>query len=127
MSIKSLVIRRIGETEEMGLSSSQGRLLMLTSRLSDIELQQMLISQRQNALAVSSQKAAEEYNNALTNCKIVIKMPNENEKVGYTKEDLSYNNMTELGYLATDGTGAVYLKRTYRHRYHPPLRRFCRP
>ncbi len=93
----------------MGLSSSQGRLLMLTSRLSDIELQQMLISQRQNALAVSSQKAAEEYNNALTNCKIVIKMPNENEKVGYTKEDLSYKNMTELGYLATDGTGAVYL------------------
>ncbi len=95
----------------MGLSSSQGRLLMLTSRLSDIELQQMLISQRQNVLAASGQKAAEEYNNALTNCKIVMKVPNSNEKTGYTKEDLSYKNLTQMGYLATNGSGAVYMQK----------------
>ena len=96
----------------MGLSSSQGRLLMLTSRLSDIELQQIMISQRQNQLAAAGQKAAEEYNNAMSNCKIVIKMPNENEKVGYTKEDLTYKNLTQMGYLPTNGAGAVYLKKT---------------
>ena len=95
----------------MGLSSSQGRLLMLTSRLSDIELQQMLISQRQNALAASGQKAAEEYNNALTNCKIMMKVPNSSEKTGYTKEDLSYKNLTQMGYLATNGSGAVYMQK----------------
>ena len=96
----------------MGLSSSQGRLLMLTSRLSDIELQQIMISQRQNQLAAAGQKAAEEYNNAMSNCKIMIKMPNENEKVGYTKEDLTYKNLTQMGYLPTNGAGAVYLKKT---------------
>ncbi len=94
----------------MGLSSSQGRLLMLTSRLSDIELQQMLISQRQNNLAAAGQKAAEEYNTALSNCKIIIKMPSETEKIGYTKENLSYTTMTKMGYLATNAEGSIYLK-----------------
>lgn len=95
----------------MGLSSSQGRLLMLTSRLSDIELQQMLISQRQNALAASGQKAAEEYNNALSNCKIMMKVPNSDESTGYKKENLSYKNLTQMGYLATNGSGAIYMQK----------------
>lgn len=94
----------------MGLSSSQGRLLMLTSRLSDIELQQIMISQRQNQLAAAGQKAAEEYNNAMSNCKLMVKVPNENEKTGYTKEDLSYTTMTQMGYLPTSADGSIYLK-----------------
>ena len=94
----------------MGLSSSQGRLLMLTSRLSDIELQQIMISQRQNQLAAAGQKAAEEYNNAMSNCKLMVKVPNENEKTGYTKEDLSYTTMTQMGYLPTNADGSIYLK-----------------
>lgn len=93
----------------MGLSSSQGRLLMLTSRLSDIELQQIMISQRQNQLAAAGQKAAEEYNNAMSNCKLIVKVPNENEKTGYTKEDLSYTTMTQMGYLPTNADGSIYL------------------
>ncbi len=93
----------------MGLSSSQGRLLMLTSRLSDIELQQMLISQRQNQLAAAGQKAAEEYNAALSNCKIIIKVPSDTEKVGYSKENLSYKTMTQMGYLPTNADGSIYL------------------
>ena len=49
----------------MGLSSSQGRLLMLTSRLSDIELQQILLSQRQNRLAWDQEKIAKTYSEAM--------------------------------------------------------------
>ena len=49
----------------MGLSSSQARLLLLTSRLSDIELQEVMISQRQSQLARKSQEAAEVYSDAM--------------------------------------------------------------
>ena len=59
----------------MGLSSSQGRLLMLTSRLSDIELAQIMISQRQNQLAWESEKISKEYNEAISNYKLTIKIP----------------------------------------------------
>ena len=81
----------------MGLSSSQGRLLMLTSRLSDIELSEVLISQRQNELAMKSEKAADIYNQAMNNTKLTIKTTDENENNKF--EDLTYNNLTENGYM----------------------------
>ena len=59
----------------MGLSSSQGRLLMLTSRLNDIELSEVMIAQRQARLAFKSEKAASEYNEKMSNYKIQIKLP----------------------------------------------------
>lgn len=92
----------------MGLSSSQGRLLMLTSRLSDIELQEIMISQRQNQLAWQSEKAAKEYNEAVNNYKLSIKVTSGEET---TKEDLNYDNMVQGGYLATNAKGQIYLKK----------------
>ena len=65
----------------MGLSSSQGRLLMLTSRLSDIELAQIMISQRQNQLAWDRENVSKEYNDAVSNYKLTIKVPQVNPKL----------------------------------------------
>lgn len=95
----------------MGLSSSQGRLLMLTSRLSDIELSEIMISQRQSQLAMQSEKVASEYNEAMSNYKLTIKVTDNTEEKGYSKQDLTYDNMTQMGYLATTAKNQVYLKK----------------
>ena len=96
----------------MGLSSSQGRLLMLTSRLSDIELAQIMISQRQNQLAWESEKISKEYNEAISNYKLTIKIPDATEQKGYSVEDLTYENMVEMGYLLTDATeNRIYIRK----------------
>ena len=95
----------------MGLSSSQGRLLMLTSRLSDIELGEVMISQRQNTLAWESEKAATEYNEAISNYKLQIKVTDSTEDKGYRKEDVTYSNMTSMGYLVTNANKQIYLQK----------------
>lgn len=96
----------------MGLSSSQGRLLMLTSRLSDVELQETLLSQRQNQLAMDSIQAADKYNEAMNNTRLVLKMPNESSKTGTTDAKLTYQNMVEMDYLLVDAKNQLYLTRT---------------
>lgn len=95
----------------MGLSSSQGRLLMLTSRLSDIELGETMISQRQNQLAMESEKTAKEYNEAVSNYKLTIKVTDPNETLGYKSQDLNYKNMAAMGYLVTDAKNQIYLQK----------------
>ena len=94
----------------MGLTSGQGRLLMLTSRLSDIQLSEILVSQRQNQLAFQSEKVAKEYNEKMSNKKLVMKVNDSSEKLGYSKQDVSYENMTSMGYLVTDAKNRIYLK-----------------
>ena len=86
----------------MGLTSSQGRLLMLTSRLNDIEAGEMTASQRQRILATQRENAAEEYNKQMSKMKLVITINGE-------KKDLSYSDMTSMGYLVTDSKEQIYL------------------
>ena len=95
----------------MGLSSSQARLLLLTSRLSDIELQEVMISQRQSQLARKSQEAAEVYSDAMNNYKLTIRVVDPDDEDGYIHEDLSYDNMTAMGYIATTSENQVMLKK----------------
>ena len=95
----------------MGLSSSQARLLMLTSRISDIEYQEVMISQRQQQLAMDSEKAAQKYNEAMNNYKLQVKVTDENYAKGYRTEDLTYENMTSMGYLAMSSNNQIYLKK----------------
>ncbi|MCD7780843.1 MAG: hypothetical protein LUH05_09260 [Candidatus Gastranaerophilales bacterium] len=95
----------------MGLSSSQGRLLMLTSRLSDIELSEMLISQTQTSLATDKEQAASNYMEATSNYKLTIKVTDSSSSTGYSKEDLTYDNLTEAGYLVTNSKNQIYLKK----------------
>ncbi len=94
----------------MGLSSSQGRLLMLTASLSNIELDETLISQRQNQLAFQSEKVASEYNDAVSNYKLTIKVTDETESKGYSKQDVSYSTLTSMGYLVTNSNNQIYLE-----------------
>jgi hypothetical protein len=95
----------------MGLSSSQGRLLMLTSRLSDIELNEVLISQKQSQLARQSEKAAKEYQDAISNYKITVKVSDTTgeSSSGYNIEDLSYSSLADAGYLVHNSDGEIYL------------------
>lgn len=95
----------------MGLSSSQGRLLMLTSRLSDIELEEIMISQRQNQLAWQSEKVAKEYNEAMNNYKMQVKVTDTTERTGYHKEDLNYDNLSALGYVVMTSKNEICLKK----------------
>ena len=95
----------------MGLSSSQGRLLMLTSRLNDIELSEVMIAQRQARLAFQSEKAASEYNEKMSNYKIQIKLPDAKSDYGFSKQDLDFDNMSSLGYLVTNAERQIYLKK----------------
>ena len=95
----------------MGLSSSQGRLLMLTSRLSDIELEEIMISQRQNQLAWQSEKAAKEYSEAMNNYKMQVKITDSSADRGYRKEDLTYDNLSELGYVVMTSKNEICLKK----------------
>lgn len=95
----------------MGLSSSQGRLLMLTSRLSDLQLQEVMVGQRQMELAWESEEAAKVYNEAMSNFKLTIKLPDGSEDGGYKTEDLKYSNMTQLGYLVSGINGEIYLEK----------------
>lgn len=91
----------------MGLSSSQGRLLMLTSRLSDIQLSEVLISQRQNELAMKSEEAANVYNQAMNNMKLTIRTTGSDESSNM--EDLTYSNLTQNGYMLVDAAGNLYM------------------
>lgn len=93
----------------MGLSASEARLLMLTTRLSNNTLEQTLISQRQMRLAWDSDKEAKEYNEAMSNMKLVMKVNDSNETTGYRKTDLNYKDMTSMGYVVTDALGRIYL------------------
>lgn len=95
----------------MGLSSSQGRLLMLTARLSDIELQETIISQRQNQLAWQSEAVAREYSEATSNYKLQIKIPDAENEDSFEKQDLTYENMIQMGYLPTTAESQIYLKK----------------
>ena len=97
----------------MGLSSSQGRLLMLTSRLSDIELAQIMISQRQNQLAWDRENVSKEYNDAVSNYKLTIKVPDASKEDAFVKEDLNFENMYDMGYRLVDAKGNIYLPPGY--------------
>ncbi len=95
----------------MGLSSSQGRLLMLTSRLSDIELEQIILSQRQNTLARDQEKIAKTYSDALSNYKLMVKVPDLNAESEYAKTSVPFNleNMNAAGFVVADAQGNLYL------------------
>ena len=96
----------------MGLSSSQGRLLMLTSRMSDIEFQQIMLSQRQNRLAWDQEKVAKEYSEAMNNFKLEIRMPDStDEDASYKNQPVNFNNLSQMGYLICDAQGNIYLQK----------------
>lgn len=81
----------------MGLAASQARLLLLTSRRSDLEYRAQMISQHKIALAMETEQIATEYTNALNNRKLEFTYTvksNGDAKNGSTEtENLSYGSL----------------------------------
>lgn len=88
----------------MGLTSEQGRLLMLTSRLSDLQYGETMISQRRMQLDRQNETIAKEYKDKTTNMKLVLKVPDASEKSGYQKTTANFEDMVSMGYLITDAS-----------------------
>ena len=57
----------------MGLSSSQGRLLSITARLTSNEYESQQISNAKMRLATQSQAASDDYINALNSLQLMMK------------------------------------------------------
>ncbi|MCD7879373.1 MAG: hypothetical protein LUG16_05520 [Candidatus Gastranaerophilales bacterium] len=92
----------------MGLSSSQGRLLLLTARLSDLEYSEIMVSQRQNVLAMNQEEVASDYSEAMNNYKLTIKVT-DSDTQETSKQDVSYSNLTSSGYLVINSNNEIYL------------------
>ncbi len=82
----------------MGLAASQGRLLLLTARKSDLELQAQCITQQRLLLATQQETIAEEYADATNNQLYQVRLPGSSE---YTP--LTVYSLNEL-YYGTDAT-----------------------
>lgn len=77
----------------MGLGTSQARLLTLTSRLSNLELQAQVLSQQKMSLSTSSTQASEDYNNALNKQKVTV-YNGQTSSTGAIYSNATANNMT---------------------------------
>ncbi len=82
----------------MGLAASQGRLLLLTARKSDLELQAQCITQQRLLLATQQETIADEYADATNNQIYQVRLPGTSE---YTP--LTVYSLNEL-YYGTDAT-----------------------
>ena len=107
----------------MGLAASQARLLLLTSRRSDLEYRAQMISQHKIALAMETEKVATAYTSALNDRHLTYTFwqdPNSSTKV---EKDLSYDLITSgyqkddekdgsgtLGYRVVDRDGYIVIK-----------------
>lgn len=83
----------------MGLAASQGRMLTLTGRKSDLEYRAQIISNRRMMLAMQTSQLAGNYSNALSNRKMEVKVDGKN--VALSVANLSLVNMKPV---FTDGT-----------------------
>ena len=83
----------------MGLSSSQARLLTLTSRMHDIEYKAAKLEAQKLQMANESRKAYDDYLVALDATKIQMKTINTDGSLNYV--DATYNLLKENGYKLT--------------------------
>lgn len=77
----------------MGLAASQARLLTLTTRLSDLELQAEQISNSKIRLSTESEQVSNKYSNALNKSTFTI-LSGLNSAAEYVYSDLTYNSLT---------------------------------
>ncbi len=99
----------------MGLASSQARLLLLTSRKSDLEYKSQMISQRKIMLSMQTEGLGTEYTKALSNTRLMMSYYNATNENQSFKEQITYagltsGNGTALGkFLITDESGVIQL------------------
>lgn len=104
----------------MGLSSSQGRLLSITARLTSNEYESQQISNAKMRLATQSQAASDDYINALNSQQVLY--TTYDEKGNSTAERLTANAMYQYAdmknqYLLTNTSGQVLLQQEDAHKF----------
>ena len=103
----------------MGMSSSQARLLNLTTRMHQIEYKAAKIEAEKLQLANKSRRAFLEYQNALEQMKIQAKILNPNASV--TAVDICLNTLSIDGktrYLKDIDTDKLYIPKSLADKYH---------
>lgn len=100
----------------MGLSSSQARLLNLTSRMHQIEYKAAKIEAEKLQMANESRRVHEDYLFALEQSKIQVKVLNTDGSIDYI--DATYNILTERGYqLKLEGEDKEIVSEQTAHNY----------
>jgi len=97
----------------MGLASSQARLLLLTSRKSDLEYKSQMISQRKIQLALQTEGLGSEYTKAMSNTRLMMTTYISGSQGDKLTEQVSYKRLTEStqfgNLLITDPAGNILL------------------
>ena len=93
----------------MGLSASQGRLLSVTAKLSDLEFSAQQTSNQKIQLAMSAENLTRQYTDALGEKKLIFKTGFNNSGAVYT--DLSANLLLEFNPNSTEAQRMLKNKR----------------
>lgn len=101
----------ITEMMTMGLSAMQARLQMIVSQMNANALNQSRISQAQSDLAMQSEVIAKEYNEKMSDTKIVINVVKDGDTFATETVDLDYNTMSSQGFLALTQKNEILLKK----------------
>ena len=100
----------------MGLSSSQARLLNLTSRMHQIEYKAAKLEAEKLRMANKSKRVYQEYQNALEQTKLQVSYIQSDGSIDYM--DATYNNLVERGYqLKFDGEDKVLITPKQKEHY----------
>ena len=101
----------------MGMAASQSRLLLLTSRKSDLELRGQHITQRKMLLSMQTEEIAEDYNRAISNKTMMFTWGYDAQKNKDYTNVLTYNELTSsvqgynsATYRVVTGDGALVVK-----------------
>lgn len=106
----------------MGLAASQARLLLLTSRRSDLEYRAQMISQHKIALAMETEQVATAYTQALNDRHLVYTYWKNANNDNSVQENLSYKNITtpmmagqegSVGYRVVNANGEIVVPKSY--------------
>ena len=92
----------------MGLAASQGRLLLLTARKSDLELQAQAISQDRLLLSIQQEQIATEYSDKQNNQVYEIKIDGEDYQTMSIKLLNKYFNKSETSYKGENKSYSNY-------------------
>ncbi len=78
----------------MGMAASQARILLLTSRKSDLELQAQFITQEKMLLSMQTEEIANEYTTAIANKTLKLNWFYDDSKSEMKQVDLTYSQLT---------------------------------
>ncbi len=92
----------------MGLAASQGRLLLLTARRSDLEFRGQQISQRRMQLMKDLESVSAEYTRKTGNRQLKLSVVNQGETNQMTTVNLTYDNLVNLGNAGGDADTQMY-------------------